>query len=155
MAMEVRGNGSSRQHETRVYRRPEEHEEHFTPAGTVTGQMRALLKDASTLVSQEIALARAEIGEKAQQAKKGAGYLGAAAGLGFAGLLTLCASIMWLLAIVMPLWIASLIVAAVLLIAAGLLFSAGKKNMEPSNLTPDRTMQSLKRDRRLVQEHLP
>ncbi len=153
--MEVRGNGSPPERETRVYERPEDYEAHFTPTGTVTGQVRALFKDAGTLVSQEIALARAEIGEKAQQAKKGAGYLGAAAALGFAGLLTLCAAAMWLLALVLPLWLSSLIVAAVLLLAGGLLFGAGKKNMEPSNLTPDRTMESLKRDQRLVQEHLP
>lgn len=151
--MEVRGNGSSHE-EARVYPRPPADEEHFTPPGTVAGQVRALFKDASVLVRQEISLARSELGEKAQQAKKGAGYLGAAAVLGLAGLLSLCAAAMWLLAIWMPLWLSSVIVAAVLLVAGAILFGVGRKNMQPNNLTPDRTMESLKRDQRLVQEHL-
>lgn len=126
----------------------------FTPPGTVSGQIKFLMRDARVLVRQEMELARAEMNEKLSNVKRGAGYMGAAGALLFAGLLGLCAAVMWFLAIWIPLWLSSLIVSAALLVIGGLLFSSGKKNVEPDQLTPDRTMDSLKRDQRLVKEHL-
>lgn len=126
----------------------------FTPPATVTGQLKYLLSDARLLVRQEMDLARSEMNEKASHLKRGAGFLAAAGGLVFAGVLGLCAAAMWLLAIWMPLWLSALIVSAIVLIAGGLLFTAGKKDVEPKNLTPDRTVESLKMDQRLVKEHM-
>lgn len=126
----------------------------FTPPGTVTGQIKYLLSDARLLVRQELELARSEVNEKVSHLKRGAGFLAAAGGLVFAGVLGLCAAAMWLLAIWMPLWLSALIVSAIVLIAGGLLFTAGKKDVEPKNLTPDRTVDSLRRDQRLVKEHM-
>lgn len=153
--MEPTGNG----HGPRVYATPppppvtgEEHG--FTPPGTVTGQIKYLLKDARVLVRQEVELARAEMDEKVSHLKRGAGFMGAAGALLFAGLLGLCAAVMWFLAIWMPLWLSALLVSATLLVIGGVLFTTGKKHVEPDQLTPERTMDSLKRDQRLVKEHL-
>jgi uncharacterized membrane protein YqjE len=126
----------------------------FTPPGTVVGQLKCLLSDARLLARQELELARAEMNEKVSQAKRGAGFLAAAGGLVFAGVLGLCAAAMWLLAIWMPLWLSALIVSGIVLLAGGVLFTAGRKDVEPKNLTFDRTVDSLRRDQRLVKEHL-
>lgn len=153
--MEPRAEGNGRA-DQRAIMPPSSLEEQrgFTPPATLTGQIKYLLSDARLLARQELELARAEMGEKVTHAKRGAGFLAAAAGLVFAGVLGLCAAAMWLLAIWMPLWLSALIVSAIVLIAGGVLFTAGKKDVEPSNLTPDRTLGSLRRDQRLVKEHL-
>lgn len=151
--MEPRGNGNQT-YESVPPPYIGDDETHFTPPGTLAGQIKYLFKDASLLVRKEIELARSEMSEKADHLKRGAGYMGAAAALAFAGLLGLCASAMWLLAIWLPLWLSSLIVSAVVLVIGGLLFAAGKRDMSSDQLTPDRTMTSLKRDQRLVQEHM-
>ncbi len=153
--MEPRANGdTNRAYETTPPPSYVEGEPAFTPPGTVKGQLKDLVRDGRLLMRQEIDLARAELSEKATELRRGAGYLAAAGGLVFAGVLGLCAAAMWLLAIWMPLWLSALIVSALLLVAGGILFAAGKKDVEPSHLTPDRTMDSLKRNQRLVKEHM-
>jgi hypothetical protein len=89
-----------------------------------------LIRDAtdqlSTLVRDELALARAELTAKAGHAAKGAGLFGGAGLVALYGVAGLLAGLVLLLAHAMPGWAAALLVGAVLLLVAGLLALLGR-----------------------------
>ncbi len=88
-----------------------------------------ITRDMSTLVRQEIDLAKAELRQEASKAGKAAGMLG---GAGFAGYMTVfflsCAA-WWGLANVMDQGWAALIVAVVWAVVGGALYAAGRTRM--------------------------
>lgn len=120
------------------------------PIGDLLGSFAG---ETTTLLSQEIELARAEIGQQVSRAGKGAGLFGAAAVLGLAGLGALTACAIIALALVMDAWLAALIVGAALLVVAGLLALAGRSRIkEVSPPVPDRAIAGMKKDIEAVQE---
>jgi hypothetical protein len=97
----------------------------------------------STLMRQELELAKAEVKQEAAKAARAGGMLGAA---GFAGYMVLLfASIAaWQgLAEVMPSGWAALIVAVVWGIVGGVLFAVGRKRMSEVNPKPERTVETV------------
>jgi len=102
--------------------------------------------DLSTLVRQELDLAKTEVKQEAGRAGKGAGLL---AGAGVAGqlmlvFLSLC--LMFLLDNWMPLEVAALITAVVWLVVAAVLGSMGRKALRETNPALPETQRSLKED---------
>ena len=100
-------------------------------------------RDLSTLMRQEIALAKAEVKEEAVKAARAGGMLGAA---GFAGdMVLLFASIAaWQgLAEVMASGWAALIVTAVWAAAGAVLFVLGRQRMREVNPKPERTVETV------------
>ncbi|AGF71241.1 phage holin family protein [Corynebacterium halotolerans] len=87
-------------------------------------------EDLSTLMRQEIQLAKAEATTSAKQAGAGAGMLAAAALGGFFVLLFLSLALTWALGNVMDLGWAALIVAAVWAVIAAILAVVGKKRLD-------------------------
>lgn len=84
----------------------------------------------TTLLSQEVALAKAEAVDSAKKAGKGAGMFAGAAVGGFFLLMFLSLALMFALGALMPLGWAALIVAALWGAVAAVLAVIGKKNME-------------------------
>jgi len=120
---------------------------------TSTGQLVSQLSDqASRLVRDELRLAQVELKDSARHAGLGAGLFSTAGLLGVFGLATLTATAIIALDLVLPLWSAALIVTVVLFIAAGIAALAGKKQVEEVSPTPERTVESVKRDVREVKE---
>ena len=100
--------------------------------------------DLSTLMRQELDLAKAEVKEEVSKTGKAAGMLG---GAGFAGyMLALFVSVAawWGLANVMDEAWAALIVAAVWGVIAAVLFVTGRKKMREVHPKPERTVSTLK-----------
>jgi hypothetical protein len=100
-------------------------------------------RDLSTLMRQELALAKAEVREEAVKAGKAGGILGAA---GFAGYMVLLfASIAaWQgLAEVMASGWAALIVTVVWAAAGAVLFVLGRQRMREVNPKPERTVETV------------
>ena len=100
-------------------------------------------RDLSTLMRQELDLAKAEVKQEASKAAKAGGMLGAA---GFAGYMVLLfASIAaWQgLAEVMPSGWAALIVAAVWAVVGAVLFAVGRQRMREVNPKPERTVETV------------
>lgn len=95
--------------------------------GDILGEVT---KDLSTLMRQEVALAKAEATESAKNAGKGAGMFAGAAVGGHFLLLFLSLAAMWGLGELMALGWAALIVAAVWAIIAAILALTGKKEMK-------------------------
>jgi uncharacterized membrane protein YqjE len=84
----------------------------------------------STLVRDELALAKLELTEKGKRAGVGGGLFGGAAVLGLYALGLLIALAVVLLALVWPLWLALLVVLVVVLAAAGVAALLGKRNLQ-------------------------
>jgi uncharacterized membrane protein YqjE len=84
----------------------------------------------STLVRDELALARLELAEKGKRAGLGGGLFGGAAVLALYGLGLLLALFVVLLNLVWPLWLAILVVMVVVFIAAGVAALLGKRKLK-------------------------
>ena len=87
-------------------------------------------RDISTLMRQEIELAKAELRQTAKQAGKGAGLYGGAGVAGFLALLFLSIALWWALGYLMGNAWSALIVAVLWGIVAAVLFFTGKKEIE-------------------------
>ncbi len=101
----------------------------------------------------EIALLRVEMTEKAKHAGVGAGLFSAAGVLALFGLGTLIATAVLALALVLPAWLAALIVAVLVFAAAGIAALIGKKQVQVATpAAPEETITNVKRDVQEVQE---
>ncbi|QNN55055.1 phage holin family protein [Nocardioides mesophilus] len=102
--------------------------------------------DLSTLIHQEMDLAKSEMKQEVTKIGKGAGMFG---GAGVAGLLTLIflsLALTWLLDDVMPVELAALIVAVLWGIVAAVLAARGRKEIKEANPQLPITQQTLKED---------
>ena len=103
-------------------------------------------RDLSTLIKQEMELARTELKEEAAKAGKGAGLLGGAGVAGHMLLIFLSFALVFLLDNWMPIELAALIVAVLWGIVAAVLASTGRKALKESNPQLPKTQQTLKED---------
>jgi uncharacterized membrane protein YqjE len=109
--------------------------------------VKDLTRDISELVRQEIELARVEMTEKGKQAGLGVGMFGGAALLSMAVVGGSMATLIILLDLVMPLWLASLITTVLYAAAAALLALRGREELKETGAPiPERTKQSVKED---------
>lgn len=101
------------------------------PAEASTAQLVSqMTEQVSTLVRDELALAKVEMVEKGKRAGTGAGLLGGAGVLAMYGVGALLVTIGAALALVMPVWLAALIVTVVVLVVAGVAALIGKKQVQ-------------------------
>ncbi|MEV6851127.1 phage holin family protein [Actinoplanes sp. NPDC051411] len=84
----------------------------------------------STLVRDELALAKLELAEKGKRAGLGGGLFGGAAVLGLYGLGLLLAVAVAALDLVWPLWLAALVVMVVVFAAAGIAALMGRRKLK-------------------------
>ena len=108
--------------------------------------VQQLAKETSTLVRQEIELAKAEVTEKGRQAGKGMGMFGAAGILGLLALGALTAAAILALDLAVAGWLAALIVVAVYGTAAGLLVLVGKGRVQEATPPAPQTVETVKED---------
>lgn len=106
----------------------------------------AVANDLSTLIKQEMELAKTEMKEEVKKAGKGAGLLGGAGLGGYMVLLFLSLTAVFALDEGMPLWLAALIVTVVWAIIAAVLAAIGRKELQRSNPQLPKTQQTLKED---------
>ncbi len=111
--------------------------------GQIVGEVIA---DFSTLMRQEIELAKAEVKAEAKKSGKGAGMLGAAGLAGYFLLLFLSLTLMFLLDLFLPLVLAALLVAVLWGGTAAVLAGRGRKALRDVNPKPEQTIQTLKED---------
>jgi MFS family permease len=109
--------------------------------------LRQLANETTTLVKQELDLAKAEMAEKGKRAGVGAGMWG---GAGVAALLALGALTAFLILALdgaIPNWAAALIVAAVYGAIAGVLYLLGRKRVEAAGKpVPEEAISNVKED---------
>ena len=108
--------------------------------------VKELSSQTSTLVRQEIELARAEVQQKGKLAGKGAGMLGGAAIAALLALGALSAGLVALLDKAMATWVAALIVMALWAIVALVLAKAGQKSLQKATPPAPQTVETVKED---------
>jgi uncharacterized membrane protein YqjE len=113
-----------------------------------TGELLKRLSDeTTTLVKQEVELAKAELQEKGKQAGIGAGMFGGAGLFGVGAFAALTAAVIAAVELALPLWLAALIVALVYAAVAAVLALRGKRKVrEAAPPVPERTKDSIKED---------
>ncbi|MCZ2857711.1 phage holin family protein [Blastococcus sp. VKM Ac-2987] len=108
--------------------------------GTLIGEVT---KDLSTLMRQELELAKVEMKAEAKKAGQGAGMFGAAGFAGYMVALFLSLALMWALASAIPTGWAGLIVAVLWGIVGAVAFVMGRKKFQQVNPKPERTVDTL------------
>ena len=101
---------------------------------SLAGLFSDLWRETTTLVHDEAELAKADVGEKVSLAVNGARSMAVGGAIVFAGFLVL------LLAAVNAIGLIAL--------------ASGRRHLQAENLKPQRTLDSLRRDRDVAKEHL-
>ena len=132
------------------------------PVGPVPEDPRSLREiiggvadDAQHLVRGEIALARVELAEKLTSAVTGLIWVIIGLLFGFSALVILMIAAAAALTIVLPAWLASLIVAAIAVVIGLIAIRVGMRMLSIDHLMPTRTTHSVSKDAQMVKEHVP
>ncbi len=117
------------------------------PDQPVSELLKQLSEQTSTLVRQELDLAKAELTAKGKQVGLGAGMFGAAGVVGLYAVGALTAAIVLAISLAVTGWLAALIVAVAFGAIAGVLALMGKTRVKQGvPPVPEQTVQSLKED---------
>jgi uncharacterized membrane protein YqjE len=109
--------------------------------------LKELANETTTLVRQELDLAKAEMREKAGKAGPGFGMWGVAGVTALLALGSLTAFLILALDGAMPNWLAALIVGLVYTAIAGVLYLRGKQRVEEAGSpVPEKTIETVKED---------
>jgi uncharacterized membrane protein YqjE len=109
--------------------------------------LKQLSEETTTLVRQELDLAKAEMAQKGKQAGIGAGMFGGAGVGALLGLAALTAAAIAALDSAMALWLAAVIVGLLWLAVAGVLALQGKRKVQAATPpVPQQTQESVKED---------
>lgn len=109
----------------------------------------------SRLVRSEIALARAEMADKARQVARGGAMLGLAAFLALPALFILMMALAaGLHELGIAWWLSYLVTAVIGFVVAGILAMLGMNRLKAEALLPNRTINQLHRDAATMKEHM-
>ncbi|TDD47008.1 phage holin family protein [Kribbella antibiotica] len=115
-----------------------------------------LTSDMSRLVRDELQLAKAELKDKGKEAGVGIGLFGGAGTVALYGLGALIAAAICGLAVVLPAWLAALIVAFVLFAVAAVAALLGKRHVSQATPPiPQRAVEGVHEDIQALKGHHP
>jgi len=118
--------------------------------------MSELARETSTLVRQELELAKVEMTEKGKRAGAGAGMLGGGAIAALLALGSLTAFAILVLATFLPEWAAALIVTAVWGAVAAVLALRGRERVQEAGApVPEKAIDSMKEDVEWAKTRMP
>lgn len=120
---------------------------------SVGGLLRQLTHEVPSLVTKELALAKAELSESIRATKAGAASVATGGAVLLGGFIVLLMSAVYGLSNVMEPWLAALIVGGVVVVIGLIMVSAGKKKFEASSFKPERTIHSVNKDKEAVRGH--
>jgi len=106
-----------------------------------------LSRSTSTLVRQEVELAKTEVSQKASRVGKDVGFMAAGGALAYAGLLFVLAAVAIILMMLgIPAWLSVLLVGLIVIGAGYFLVQKGREGLKRDNLAPKQTIETLKED---------
>ena len=111
-----------------------------------------LAQETSTLVRQEVQLAKTEMGQKASRLGKDVGFLAVGGAVAYAGLLAIIAGVIGLLGQVIPMWLSALLVGLVVAGVGYFLLRRGLEALKREDLAPRQTIETLKEDRQWAKD---
>jgi len=113
-----------------------------------------ILHGIQNIIDAEIRLARTEIAEKTAKVKGASVFLGIAGACGLFGAACLVVTCIAALALVMPLWLAALLIAIGLFCVAGGAFVMGRTRIQQVDPAPRRTVETLREDMQWAKHHM-
>lgn len=134
-----------------VMRHDSEHREDEHGVATL---ITRLGKETVHLLRQETALARKEVKENFAEAKRGAMALATSSVVMLSGLIVLLFAAAYAIAEFWPLWASFLVVGGGVVVIGAVMAAAGKKKLEPHNLEPTKTRETLREDQNLIREQV-
>lgn len=102
---------------------------------------------ATTLIQQEIQLAKAELSQKASRTGKDVTFLAVGGFVAYAGFLALLAALILGLAELMAAWLAALLVGVIVAAIGYLLLQKGMSDLKRVSPAPQKTIETLKEDK--------
>jgi hypothetical protein len=124
----------------------------------IAGLLSDLWRETTTLVHDEMELAKVELTQRVSDAGRGAGAVAIGGAIVFAGVLVLLGAAVAALMMMLPPqvapWLSPLIVGAVVCLIGAIALRSGRQRLQARNLAPQRTLESLRQDRQLAREHL-
>jgi formate hydrogenlyase subunit 4 len=115
-----------------------------------------LAQETSTLVRQEVQLAKAELTQSATEIGQAIGFMVVAGAIAYAGFLALLAAVilgLWYAGLTG--WAAALLVGLVVIAISVILIQRARAMLNAANLAPRKTVESLKEDTEWVKEQIP
>ena len=123
------------------------------PIGVLLGQ---LSEDMTLLMRQEVALAKAEMSQKAAEAARDAVALTAGGAVAYAGILVLlAAAVLGLTALGLAAWLSALIVGVVVALIGLGLVQGGLRDLKTMQPVPERTVETVRNDVAWAKDQLP
>ena len=114
-----------------------------------------LSRETTTLVRQEVQLAKAELTQSATEAARGIGMLVAGGAVAYAGLLFLLLAIVYgLIEAGWDAWLSALVVGLVVVAVGAILVLRARESLKPANLAPQKTVETLKEDAAWAKEQI-
>ena len=113
-----------------------------------------LAGETGMLVRQEVALAKAELSQKAAQVGRNVGLLVVGGAVAYAAFLAVMAAVIIGLSYAIPPWAAALVVGVVVGIAGGALLFKAAYALKETDVTPRQTVETLKEDAQWVKEKM-
>jgi hypothetical protein len=114
-----------------------------------------LVRESTTLVRQEVQLAKAELTQTATQIGRDVASMAVGGAVAYAGFLAvLAAIILGLGELGVPWWLAALIVGVVVAAVGYFMISRARADLQQTSLVPEQTIESLKEDREWAKEQI-
>ncbi len=115
---------------------------------------RDLADDLSDLTRKEIELARTETMEKVSHASKAVISMAAGGFIAYAGLLFLLAAAVLVIATWVPYWLSAVIVGGIAVIVGLIMLQGGRSALQSTNITPEKTVDTMKENAQWVKEKI-
>jgi len=126
-----------------------------TPDPRSLGQIiHDIVNHLDNMIQAEIRLVRAEIVQKIGPVKRASVFLGIAALTGLLGAACFVTTCIAALNLVMPLWLAALLIGIGLVTVAGGAFVLGRNRIDEVDPVPRQTMETLREDLEWVKHHI-
>jgi hypothetical protein len=148
-----RDNGNGQHHGYDATRDDAMHAGAGTSAGgdaSIGTLLRELAHEVPSLLTKEVALAKSEMRENLKTTKEGVAAVSTGGAVTLAGLVVVLLAVVYALSNVMAPWLAALLVGAAAMLIGFSMISAGKKKFDSQSLTPDRTVDSLRKDKTAI-----
>jgi len=113
-----------------------------------------LTRETSTLVRQEMQLAKTELTQKASSVGKDVGSLAVGGAIAYAGLLALIAAVIIGLGSIIPMWLSALLVGVVVAGIGFFMLQKGLSALKQENLAPKQTIETVKEDAEWAKEQM-
>ena len=114
-----------------------------------------LSRETTTLVRQEVQLAKAELTQSATEAARGIGMLVAGGAVAYAGLFFLLLAIVFgLIEVGWDPWVSALVVGLVVVAIGAILVLRARESLKRANLAPQKTVETLKEDAAWAKEQI-